>query len=61
MMFLQLSNVHAWFAKVPASEGAAWVNQFFKRENVDHAATLPNKPKMYIAETGWPTVRFSFP
>jgi len=50
-----LSNVHAWFAGTPASEAAAWVFEFFESQNVIPAAALPNKPRMYIAETGWPS------
>ena len=51
-----MSNIHAWFANVSASEAAAWVTDFFQTENLDVAATLPNRPQMFIAETGWPTV-----
>jgi exo-beta-1,3-glucanase (GH17 family) len=50
-----MANVHPWFANVSAETGAAWTAQFFQTTNVDVANTLPNKPKMYIAETGWPT------
>ncbi|KAF5321222.1 hypothetical protein D9619_000496 [Psilocybe cf. subviscida] len=50
-----LSNVHAWFANTTAEAAASWVNTFFSETNVQPAALLPNKPKMYIAETGWPT------
>jgi len=50
-----LSNVHAWFANTTAEAAAGWVNTFFSETNVQPAALLPNKPKMYIAETGWPT------
>ncbi|KAG5342314.1 hypothetical protein C0989_003444 [Termitomyces sp. Mn162] len=56
----KLSNVHAWFAQVTAGEAAAWVASFFEDTNVKPASQLPNQasflqPKMYIAETGWPT------
>ena len=51
-----MSNIHAWFANVSASEAAGWVTDFFQTENLDVAATLPNRPRMFIAETGWPTV-----
>ncbi|KNZ77173.1 putative glucan endo-1,3-beta-glucosidase btgC, partial [Termitomyces sp. J132] len=54
-IFPQLSNVHAWFAQVTAGEAAAWVASFFEDTNVKPASQLPNQPKMYIAETGWPT------
>lgn len=50
-----MANVHAWFANQTASNGANWVFNFFKTNNVQPAAALPNQPKMYIAETGWPT------
>jgi len=50
-----LSNVHAWFANTTAQGASDWVNKFFQEQNVLPAAQLPNKPKMYIAETGWPT------
>ncbi|KAL0949275.1 hypothetical protein HGRIS_009353 [Hohenbuehelia grisea] len=50
-----LSNVHAWFANVSAADASAWVSNFFQETNVAPAAALPNRPKMYIAETGWPT------
>ncbi|KAG6842031.1 hypothetical protein C0991_003557 [Blastosporella zonata] len=50
-----LSNVHAWFANQTAKNAAAWVTNFFEDTNVKPAALLPNNPKMYIAETGWPT------
>ncbi|KAF8974172.1 glycoside hydrolase family 17 protein [Flammula alnicola] len=50
-----LSNVHAWFANTTATAAASWVNTFFNETNVQPAALLPNTPKMYIAETGWPT------
>lgn len=50
-----MSNVHAWFANTTAEEAAPWVFKFFDETNVQPASQLPNKPKMYIAETGWPT------
>ncbi|TFK71748.1 glycoside hydrolase [Pluteus cervinus] len=50
-----MSNVHAWFASVDAAGAAAWVFDFFNETNVTPAAALANSPKMYIAETGWPT------
>ncbi|KAI0661806.1 glycoside hydrolase [Cubamyces menziesii] len=50
-----MSNIHAWFANVSISQAAGWVNEFFQEQNVQPAAALPNQPKMYIAETGWPT------
>ncbi|KAF8663394.1 hypothetical protein AX16_000966 [Volvariella volvacea WC 439] len=50
-----LSNVHAWFANTTAEGAAQWVFDFFDEENVQAANALPNRPRMYIAETGWPT------
>ncbi|KAJ3564840.1 hypothetical protein NP233_g8028 [Leucocoprinus birnbaumii] len=50
-----MSNVHAWFANTTAADAAPWVFKFFDETNVQPASQLPNKPKMYIAETGWPT------
>ena len=52
-----MSNIHAWFANVSIDQAAGWVNEFFQETNVDAAAKLSNNPKMFIAETGWPTVR----
>ncbi|TEB30062.1 glycoside hydrolase [Coprinellus micaceus] len=52
---IPLSNVHAWFANTTAEGAADWVFEFFDGQNVAPAALLPNKPHMYIAETGWPT------
>ncbi|KAF8638484.1 hypothetical protein AX17_002173 [Amanita inopinata Kibby_2008] len=50
-----LANVHAWFAHVPIDGAAQWTNTFFEQQDVNVANGLPNKPQMYIAETGWPT------
>jgi exo-beta-1,3-glucanase (GH17 family) len=50
-----MSNVHPWFANVSAQESAAWTADFFQVNNVVVANALPNKPTMFIAETGWPT------
>ncbi|KAF9560495.1 glycoside hydrolase [Agrocybe pediades] len=50
-----MANVHPWFAAVSAEDGAAWTATFFQQTDVDQANALSNKPKMYIAETGWPT------
>jgi len=50
-----LANVHAWFANTTVDNAASWVFNFFNETNVTPAAALPNKPKMYIAETGWPS------
>lgn len=50
-----LANVHPWFAHVSIDEAAAWTASYFDQTNVQPANALSNKPKMYIAETGWPT------
>ncbi|KAF9076983.1 glycoside hydrolase family 17 protein [Rhodocollybia butyracea] len=50
-----MANVHPWFANVSAQSASAWTAQFFNETNVQPSALLPNNPKMYIAETGWPT------
>ncbi|KAL0067651.1 hypothetical protein AAF712_005366 [Marasmius tenuissimus] len=52
-----MANVHPWFANVTIQDAASWTNQFFQETNVQPASLLSNKacPKMYIAETGWPT------
>jgi exo-beta-1,3-glucanase (GH17 family) len=52
-----MANVHPWFANVSIDQAAMWTNLFFQQNNVQSAAALPNQPKMYIAETGWPSVR----
>jgi len=50
-----MANVHAWFANTTIDDAASWVFQYFNETNVVPASQLPNNPKMYIAETGWPT------
>jgi len=50
-----LANVHPWFANTTAEDAAAWTANFFQTVNVEPANALPNRPQMYIAETGWPT------
>lgn len=52
----QMANVHPWFANVSAQTSAAWTSSFFQSVDVAQASALSNNPKMYIAETGWPTV-----
>ncbi len=52
-----MSNVHPWFANVSIDIAAGWTSDFFQENNVIVAQGLANNPKMYIAETGWPTVR----
>jgi len=55
-----MSNVHPWFANQSINDAAAWTANFFNTTNLALASTLPNKPKMFIAETGWPTGSSSF-
>jgi exo-beta-1,3-glucanase (GH17 family) len=50
-----LANVHPWFANVSIDIAAGWTASFFQETDVTPAAQLTNAPKMYIAETGWPT------
>lgn len=50
-----MANVHPWFANVTAETAADWTANFFQTVDVDAANALSNRPKMYIAETGWPT------
>lgn len=51
-----MSNVHPWFANVSIDQAAGWTAEFFQENNVVVAQNLTNKPQMYIAETGWPSV-----
>lgn len=51
-----MSNVHPWFANVSIDQAADWTATFFQEQNVADAQALPNKPQMFIAETGWPSV-----
>ncbi|EFP76608.2 uncharacterized protein PGTG_02069 [Puccinia graminis f. sp. tritici CRL 75-36-700-3] len=50
-----MANVHPWFGHVPVEQSAGWTWQFFQDFDVNVCAQAPNKPVMYIAETGWPT------
>lgn len=52
-----MANVHPWFANVSITDAAAWTADFFQENDVVLSNSLSNKPQMYIAETGWPTVR----
>lgn len=52
-----MSNVHPWFANVSITNAADWTAQFFQTFNAEPAAALSNTPEMFIAETGWPSVR----
>lgn len=51
-----MANVHPWFGNVSIQDAAGWTWEFFEENNVQPAAKLSNKPTMYIAETGWPSV-----
>ena len=51
-----MANVHPWFAGVSVQDSATWTYEFFQQNDVDLAKNLTNKPTMYVAETGWPTV-----
>jgi len=56
-----MANVHPWFGNVSIDDAAAWTYQFFEQVDVTPAQALSNKPTMYIAETGWPSVKsFSY-
>ncbi|KAF8632210.1 hypothetical protein AX15_001971 [Amanita polypyramis BW_CC] len=50
-----MANVHPWFGNVAIDDAAQWTMTFFQTQDVDVANKVPNKPKMSIAETGWPT------
>lgn len=52
-----MANVHPWFANVSVDQSAAWTWDFFQDFDVALAQNLTNTPQMYIAETGWPSVR----
>ena len=55
-----MANVHPWFADVTVQQSADWTYTFFQQNDVALANNLTNKPTMYIAETGWPTVSCFF-
>ncbi|MBW0538823.1 hypothetical protein O181_078538 [Austropuccinia psidii MF-1] len=50
-----MANVHPWFGSVPIDQAADWTWQFFQDFDVKVCNQAPNKPMVYIAETGWPT------
>ena len=52
-----MANVHPWFGNVSIDQAAAWTYQFFEETDVAPTTSLSNHPTMYIAETGWPSVR----
>lgn len=58
MVSVSLANVHPWFATQTVENSAGWTYDFFQQTNIAQAAQVSNKPTMYIAETGWPTVCF---
>ena len=51
-----MANVHPWFADTTIQDAAPWTFEFFQDTDVAAANNVSNKPSMYIAETGWPTV-----
>ncbi|KAG2110247.1 glycoside hydrolase family 17 protein [Suillus discolor] len=55
-----MANVHPWFANQSINDAAAWTADFFNTTDYALAQSLSNKPKMFIAETGWPTGSSSF-
>jgi len=55
-----MANVHPWFANQTIDAAAGWTTQFFQDTDVAAANAASNKPQMYIAETGWPTVSSIF-
>lgn len=55
-----MANVHPWFANQSINDAAGWTADFFTSTDVALAQSLTNKPKMFIAETGWPTGSSSF-
>jgi exo-beta-1,3-glucanase (GH17 family) len=57
--FYQMANVHPWFANVAIDQAASWTASYFQQTDIVQAQALPNNPTMYIAETGWPSVRSS--
>ncbi|KDN53120.1 glycoside hydrolase family 17 protein [Tilletiaria anomala UBC 951] len=50
-----MSNVHPWFGGVPVDQAAGWTWDYFNTNTPAVALSTPNKPAVYIAETGWPT------
>ena len=50
-----MANVHPWFANTTIDDAAGWTYTFFQDTDIAQAEALSNNPKMYIAETGWPT------
>ena len=56
-ILFQIANVHPWFANVSIDQAAGWTYEFFQDTDVAVAQNLTNKPQMFIAETGWPSVR----
>ena len=55
-----MANVHPWFGNVSINDAANWTYEFFEETDVAVSNALSNKPTMYIAETGWPTVSCLF-
>ena len=50
-----MANVHAFFGGLPVAQAAAWTQSYFVENDVAAVNAAPNKPPVYVAETGWPT------
>ncbi|KAM0791717.1 hypothetical protein ACM66B_003986 [Microbotryomycetes sp. NB124-2] len=50
-----MANVHPFFGGLVVEEAAPWTWQFAEWNDVPLAQAAPNKPTVYIAETGWPS------
>jgi hypothetical protein len=53
----QMANVHPWFGNVSIGAAAGWTWDFFETTDVAATSSLSPPPQMYIAETGWPSVK----
>lgn len=50
-----MANVHAWFAGTTVDDAAGWVYSYTSTNAPSTALQAPNKPELFIAETGWPS------
>lgn len=50
-----MANVHPYFGGLGINQAATWTWDFFQNFDVAPAEQAPNKPAVYIAETGWPS------
>lgn len=50
-----MANVHPWFGGVNIDDAADWVYSYTANQEPSSALDATNDPKIYIAETGWPT------